>query len=273
MEKVNKQRLNLERQSFLGVGSDDVLQKTRAAIVGLGGGGSHIAQQLAHVGVGEFLLLDPDTIEDTNLNRLVGARFTDIEEKTSKVEIAKRLIESVNPAAKVIPAASLWEEQVVDLQDCEVIFGCVDSLVGRSELEAFARRYLIPLIDIGMDVHKTGDGYSITGQIALSMPGRPCLKCMGLLPHHLLQEEAAKYDNAGSRPQVVWPNAILASTAVGFFMQILAPWSRNSTLPLLLEYDGNRQTVEESNKLPYFPERCPHYVHSSNLGDPFWRAD
>lgn len=75
---------------------------------------------------------------------------------------------------------------------------------------------------------------------------------MGLLPHHLLQEEAAKYGNAGSRPQVVWPNAILASIAVGFFMQILTPWSKNRTFPSLLEYDGNRQTVEESNKLRTF---------------------
>jgi molybdopterin/thiamine biosynthesis adenylyltransferase len=225
------------------------------------------------VGVGEFLLMDPDTIEDSNLNRLVGAHFTDVEEKTSKVEIAKRVIESVNPAAKVVAAKSSWEEQALELQDCKVIFGCVDSLIDRSALEAFARRYLIPLIDVCMDVHQAGDGYSIAGQIALSMPGRPCLKCMGLLPHHLLQEEAEKYGNAGSKPQVIWPNAILASTAAGFFMQLTTPWFKNSTLHSLLEYDGNRQTVQESKKLPYLPERCPHCAHSSNMGDPFWRAD
>jgi molybdopterin-synthase adenylyltransferase len=273
MESVNDRRLNLERQSFLGAKSSDVLLNTRVAIVGLGGGGSHIAQQLAHIGVGDFLLLDPDKIEDTNLNRLVGARFADVEEKASKVLIAKRVIESVNPRARVVAALSSWQQKARALQDCEVIFGCVDSLIGRSELEGFARRYLIPLIDIGMDVHRAGGAYTMTGQVALSMPGRPCLKCMGLLPHDLLQEEAERYGNAGSRPQVIWPNAILASTAIGFFMQLMTPWFKNSALPPLLEYDGNRQTVQESTKLPYLPEWCPHYTHSSNLGDPFWRAD
>jgi molybdopterin/thiamine biosynthesis adenylyltransferase len=123
--------------------------------------------------------LDPDTIEDTNLNRLVGARFAAIEQKTSKVLIAKRIIESVNPQAKIVMAASDWEQQALALQDCEVIFGCVDSLICRSELESFARRYLIPLIDIGMDVHGSEGAYAITGQVALSMPGRACLKCVG----------------------------------------------------------------------------------------------
>ena len=42
------------------------------------------------------------------------------------------------------------------VQDCEVLFGCIDSLIGRSELEVFARRSMIPLIDIGMDVQSRG---------------------------------------------------------------------------------------------------------------------
>jgi molybdopterin-synthase adenylyltransferase len=272
MEIVNDSRLNLNRQSFLGAKSSDVLLNTRVAIIGLGGGGSHIAQQLAHIGVGNFLLLDPDKLEDTNLNRLVGARFADVQENAPKVFIAKRAIESVNPMARVVAAMSLWEQQALALQDCEVIFGCIDSLIGRSGLEAFARRYLIPLIDIGMDVHRAGCEYTITGQVALSMPGLPCLKCMGLLRDELLRREAQKYGGAGSRPQVVWPNAILASTAVGLFMQLMTPWFNNKALSPLLEYDGNRQTLQESSKLPYLPARCPHYAHSGNLGDPFWRA-
>ena len=63
----------LLRQSFLGANSEEAFSKCHAAIIGLGGGGSHIAQQLAHLGVGNFVLFDPDHVEKTNLNRLVGS--------------------------------------------------------------------------------------------------------------------------------------------------------------------------------------------------------
>jgi molybdopterin-synthase adenylyltransferase len=47
------------------------MQQTRVATVGLGGTGSLITEQLAHLGVTGFLLIDPDTVDETNLNRLV----------------------------------------------------------------------------------------------------------------------------------------------------------------------------------------------------------
>ena len=82
----------LLRQSFLGSDSDATLWRLRVAIVGLGGGGSHIAQQLAHVGVGKFVLIDPDVVEDSNLNRLVGAGARDAIKHTPKVQVLKRVI-------------------------------------------------------------------------------------------------------------------------------------------------------------------------------------
>lgn len=85
-------KLNLRRQSFLGADSEIVLGRSKAALVGLGGGGSHVAQQLAHIGLGSFLPIDPDFIEDTNLNRLVGATMEDVKVRTAKVDIAERVI-------------------------------------------------------------------------------------------------------------------------------------------------------------------------------------
>ena len=73
-----------------------------------------------------------------------------------------------------------WQFQAGLLQECDVIFACIDSLIGRGELEAFARRYMIPLIDIGMAVHSLDEGFVISAKIALSIPDMPCLRCMGL---------------------------------------------------------------------------------------------
>ena len=65
----------LDRQSFLGVDSDARLAAATVGLVGLGGGNSHVVQQLAHLGLGGFVLLDDDIITLTNLNRLVGGSW------------------------------------------------------------------------------------------------------------------------------------------------------------------------------------------------------
>lgn len=118
----------LDRQSFLGTDSDMVLARTTVGIVGLGGGGSHVAQQLAHVGIGCFVLIDPDTIEDTNLNRLVGGTWADIARKAAKVEIAKRLILAVRPKARVRVVKADWQTASEALKLCDVIVGGLDSV-------------------------------------------------------------------------------------------------------------------------------------------------
>ncbi len=260
------------RQSFLGAHSDEVLKATTAGIVGLGGGGSHIAQQLAHVGVGQYSLFDPQRIEDTNLNRLIGATVEDVRMARFKTDIARRLILGIRPWAQVDVHSVNWKSQAQALRDCDVIFGCVDSFADRDELERQARRYLIPYIDIGMDVHRSGADSHISGQVVLSMPDGPCLWCLGILREELLAEEAAKYGVAGPRQQVVWPNGILASTAVGMFVQLVTPWAKKPFVPLL-EYDGNRGTITVSNKLPFVPRTCPHFSGADNLGDPFWKVE
>ena len=247
--------------------------RSKAALVGLGGGGSHVAQQLAHIGLGSFLPIDPDFIEDTNLNRLVGATMEDVKLGTAKVDIAERVIKAVNPAAEVIKRRTNWTEVTSELRDVDVIFACVDSIGCRSELEGFARRFLIPLIDIGMDIHESSGEFSISGQVMLSMPGKPCMRCMGLVNDEALAKEAARYGAAGGKPQVVWPNGALASIAVGFFMKLVAPWETHKETPLLLEYDGDVQTVAQSNKLAYLPAHCKHFDSLNELGDPFWTPD
>ena len=143
--------MDLGRQSFLGAESDQILSSLRVAIVGLGGGGSHIAQQLAHVGIGNFVLIDFDRIDASNLNRLVGATAKDVKQTTLKVEIIRKRIKAINPLANVKSIAEHWQEPEASicLRDCDAIFGCVDRFADRRDLEATARRYLIPYIDKG----------------------------------------------------------------------------------------------------------------------------
>jgi hypothetical protein len=261
----------LRRQSFLGPQSDQVLNDCVAAIIGLGGGGSHIAQQTAHLGVSNFLLFDPDKVEETNLNRLIGATVQDVIDGTLKTAIASRLIKGINPDAAVECINGKWQEHHALLRGCDIVFGCLDSYRSRYELEIAARRYLLPYLDIGMDVHEADAGFYVSGQVILSMPGHLCMRCLGFLRDELLAREAENYGAAGGKPQVVWANGALASAAVGVFTQVFTPWHGAHAPTLYLEYDGNTHTLASSNRLAYMKDkRCPHFVEFRDLGDPFW---
>lgn len=259
------------RQSFLGANSEAILRSLRVGIVGLGGGGAHVAQQLTHVGVGAFELFDADRVDNSNLNRLVGATTRDIGKL--KVDVAARLIRGLNSRARVGRHSCEWQFKAEAMRACDVVVGCVDSFATRNELERAARRFLIPYIDIGMDVYESGPEYSIEGQVALSTPGYACLHCMNVLRADLLQREAQNYGAAGDKPQVVWPNGVLASTAVGLLVKLFCPWHDGARPVALLEYDGNASTVTASSASDFLSSLlCPHFS-PDDVGDPWFTLD
>lgn len=267
-----KIRGDFSRQSFLGAESERILALTRVAIVGLGGGGSHIAQQLAHLGVGEFRLIDPQEIEESNLNRLVGGTQADVDAKTPKVDIAARTIRQIRPWAKVTTAKSDWQAADDLIKDAHVLFGCVDGYRQRMYLESAARKFCVPYIDIGMDVADIGEGqYAVAGQMIVSLPGGPCMKCLGFLTQDRLDREENRYGDAGINPQVVWTNGTLASVAVGAFAHLMTPWFNGPRDYQWLELDGNHQLISESQQPQYLMRGpCSHFS-SEHLGDPFFR--
>ncbi len=262
-----------DRQGFLGPNHREVLGDARVVLVGAGGGGSQIAQQLAHVGFGTVFALDPDFVGEENHNRQIGMIEEDITTHPFKVDIAERHTKKIRRSTKFIAIRERWQARAEVLRGCHLVFGCLDGFSEREQLEITCRRYLLPLIDIGMDVYGAGREYSISGQIILSMPGYYCLRCLGFINNDVLAREAAKYGQAGFQPQVVWPNGVLASTAVGLAVSLLTPWHRKHQPVIYLEYDGNSGTIATSNRLLELHRRrhvCPHFSQVSDLGDPFW---
>src|SRR3990172_1864785 len=75
------------------------LEACKVGIVGLGGLGSHVAQQLAYLGVLSYVLADKDRVSESNLNRLVGACDEDANICRLKVDVADELIRTVLPTA------------------------------------------------------------------------------------------------------------------------------------------------------------------------------
>jgi hypothetical protein len=259
------------RQSFLGPDSERALGDARVAIIGLCGGGSPITQQLAHIGIGHLYLFDPDHADESNRNRMVGLTRDDAQRSALKTDVMLRLTKAINPDIEVVAIPKRWQEQPDLLKECDAIFGCVDSYIARDELERFARRFVVPYVDIGMDVHGTPPTYAISGQVILSLPGELCMRCFGFITDQRLVEEAKRYGDAGGRPQVIWPNGTLASIAVGKFVSLIAPWHRGLIPPLYTEYDGNRMLAFPSLKLRALSGCvCDHYTQSGSLGDVEW---
>jgi molybdopterin-synthase adenylyltransferase len=263
--------MNLQRQSFLGPDSEAVISAVQVAVVGLCGGGSHVAQQLGHIGFKNLHLVDHDHADDTNINRMVGLTAADVKAKEAKTQVISRNLRAVHPKALPQLHACRWQERQTALKGCAAIFGCVDSYSEREQLERFCRRYNIIYIDVGMDVFGDEGAYFISGQTIMSLPKHACMRCMGFLTEELLAKEAADYGKAGGKPQVVWPNGTLASAAVGLLMGVLTPWNASLQPPLYLEYDGNRSTLTPSRRLQYInEEHCPHFQDITARGDVFW---
>jgi molybdopterin/thiamine biosynthesis adenylyltransferase len=202
-------------------------------VIGVGGTGSHIVQQLSHLGVGRLLMLDPDTVEETNLSRLVGATPADI--GRYKVDVAASLARSVNPDTTVAAwPASVLEIDPSALGGSDVIMSCTDGHGSRALLTELAQQYLVPIIDLGVEVQPGASASRAGGGVRVLMPGGACLHCMGVLDPALVREEflteserALERDRGYLRgaddpsPSVIALNGLVASLAVMEVLDLL----------------------------------------------------
>lgn len=258
------------RQSFLGLQAQERIASVTVGVVGLGGGGSHVVQQLAHVGFQRYVLYDPDCVENSNLNRMVGSTLVDALAESSKLLVARRVIYGLQPAARVRAYPCRWQERPEPLKECEIVVGCVDGFRERDELERFCRQYLVHYVDIGMDVHGDAPPW-IGGQVIQSSPGGLCMRCMGFLTERALAQEGGEYGRAGGRPQVVWPNGVLASVAVGLVVDLVTNWTQQARTHAHLKFDGNTVKIEDSVYLQgREPDSCVHFP-PSDIGDSVFR--
>lgn len=212
-----------------GAAGQQRLNQLTVGIIGLGGTGSIVAQQLAHLGVRRFMLVDPDTVEITNLNRLANASPSDAGQP--KANVAKRYIQSVSPDAEVQSVVGDVTRVSVArrLANVDFLFGCTDSHGSRAVIQQIAYQYLVPCIDMGSTIiASNGKITHIHGRVQMLAPGMPCLTCSQLLDTNevrrdMMTEFEKKTDPyiIGARepaPAVMSLNATVASLAVTMFL-------------------------------------------------------
>lgn len=259
-------RHRLDRQTrALGRRSDGLLAQATAAVIGVCGGGSHVCQQLAHVGVGHIIPVDGELVDDPNLNRMVGATSADVG-KTYKTAVMHRLITAIDPTIKVHEVRKRFQdpEGLEAIKTADVVISCVDTLTAREEINAFCRRYHLPLIDIGMSIETKDDRLVwARGQVVVVTPDSACLRCGPLLSDEALARERAErppgYDlnpNTVGDPQVIFMNGVLASEAVNSAVDLVTGYASGGRTNGWWAYDGRSGRLVPCNPPPR-RKACP----------------
>ncbi len=175
--------LKFDRQvRALGSAGQKHLESLVVAIVGVGGTGSIAAEQLGYLGVRKFILVDPDRIDSTNLNRVVGAYASDI--GRFKTDIAAEMIARIvsDPVLHRIVGDVTRTRFARELRSADFIFSCTDSHGSRAVIQQIAYQYLIPCIDVGSVISASDDHITgIHGRVQALAPGLPCFTCCELL--------------------------------------------------------------------------------------------
>jgi len=231
------------------------IRDLRVAVVGLGGTGSQVVQQLAHLGVRRFTLIDDDRVERSNLPRLAGARWWDVPLRRSKAAVARRTVRGLTPSARIrTPGTLRRTESLTALQNVDIIVGCVDNDGARLVLGELAAAYLIPYLDLGVGIEDVSQGSnsSIGGRIGFYIPGGPCLACADELDFaeaaEDLESEAARairVERGYARDQRVEPALMpLNTTIVGLGMvEFLAYFTGVRPVRAFYRYDAIRADI------------------------------
>lgn len=165
-------------------------------VVGVGGTGSAVCEQLLRMGVGELTVIDNQQVEDTNITRLHESTKRDIGKP--KINIIRRLAREIGFGTNVhtIMGSIYTQKNVQLLRNCDLIFCCTDDSFGRSILNRLAIWYLIPVIDIAVQINsENGTVRGVEGRVTKLFAGNACLHCREELLPERIRAESIAYSN------------------------------------------------------------------------------
>lgn len=179
----------------------DVLGDLEVAVVGCGGTGSAVIEQLVRLGVRHLHLFDPDLLTASNLTRVYGSFHGDA--GRPKVDVCAAHVGRIAPDIEVLTEqAKITQEATArSLLDADIIFGCTDDNAGRLVLSRIATYLLTPVIDCGV-LLDSGHGGQLEGiyeRVTLLAPGAACLVCRNRID---LQRAAAEMLAPGERERL-----------------------------------------------------------------------
>lgn len=263
-----------------------ILGRSKVAIIGLGGVGSILAELLGRLGVGSFILVDPDRVQPSNLPRLVHA--TDWDAMTwlvkrgrpewirkfgtllaaRKIDLARRVIRRANRKAKIELHFTTMEQKAVAeaLKTCDYVFLAADGHRARRLFNALVHQYMVPGVQLGTRIQpdpESGALVNVHTSTRLVIPSSGCLLCNEAISPARLRDEsmsdqmrkAQRYvdgDDA-SAPSVITLNALSASQAANDFLFYVTGLTHSDA------FQGNVQGRPLDRRIRFVtPRRDPH---------------
>lgn len=257
----------LRHAQAFGRSTTEILRRLSVAIVGCSGTGSIVTEQLARLGVGRLILVDPDFVEEKNLNRILNTGKEDAYIKRPKVHALASAIARMGLGQEVVPIHSnlIQKDAVMRVAECDIVFGCMDGVEGRHVLNRLATFYTLPYFDVGVRLDADGSGgiERIAGAVHYLQPGLSSLLSRGV--YNMARVEAEEMRRTipemyrrqveegylrgveEDRPAVVSVNMFFASLAVNEFLARLHPY-RNQPNHEYAYVGGNLSDME------FYPE-------------------
>jgi molybdopterin/thiamine biosynthesis adenylyltransferase len=155
-------------RNMISLGQQRKLFHSHAAVIGCGGLGGYVLEQLARLGVGRITAIDPDIFEEHNLNRqlLSSPRLLG----HPKVDVAAARIADINPAVTLVPMREAFGPENGErlVAGADVVVDAVDNVPARLALANICGQMGIPL------VHGAIAGWY--GHVATQYPGDSTLQ-------------------------------------------------------------------------------------------------
>jgi molybdopterin/thiamine biosynthesis adenylyltransferase len=227
-----------------------LLARLHVGVVGCGGTGSAVCQQLIRLGVGTLSIFDGQRFEGTNVNRVYGSLLSD--DGAWKTNIVEREAASIGLGTVIKRYnGSIYQRDIARrLIEPDVLFGCTDEEYGRSILNDVSLRYGIPLFDMGVKiVSENGMIDTVVGRITTVQPGNACLLCRRRITPRRIAAEALRAVDPDKAKQLAAegyaPELETPAPAVITFTSPVAAAAVNEFLHRLTGFMGpDRETTE-----------------------------
>ena len=218
-----------------------IIPNLTVAVIGLGGTGSIICQSLAHIGIKSFILIDDDIVDRSNISKIVGSSPTDADARSKCNVMADMINRILNRNCDIKTIHKKFNRATKDMIKYELecanfVFVCVDSALGRDEINNFCVRMKKPFIVCGIGMKKEANIVkSMSGQIYFIKPGEPCYECYKISKGNKYGERSIPY---------IQINSIVANLGI---MEFIKHFSEFGETYHSIRYDALKQTTTVSN--------------------------
>lgn len=174
----------------------DLVRGLHVGVVGAGGLGSPVTEQLVRMGVGELTLIDEDVLDTpSNVRRVFGSTTADLDASVPppKVDVVGRHVDRLGLAAPItrVRADVRRETAFRHLLDTDVVICGTDTHGSRAVINELASTYMLPVIDVGVQAgaKRNGDLAALVAETRILTPTTPCLWCRRSISSDIIRAE------------------------------------------------------------------------------------